>query len=313
MKAVAICSNRSSTTSCPKHTMIGATLLYIGANRTEDVHAVSQSPEYGIATISLFDVLGFKDIVTSSHEPARPLDVLSVFRETSAPDPELAKLYEQTFVNFSDLVVRVINIASEANLRHQAGILFHELLALLHIQMNLLADGILILGAVVVDFIYDASPYLFGPGLIEAYKMESRRAIYPRIILDTDVLSLVRETPLLRAQHHDAEMEDEYLRSLICQCGDGEWFIDYLRASEPECEDVFDYLEFLEKHEELVVSNGSAHKDDRRIVRKYRWLARYHNQVISGIPSPAFRHFGRRKEELRIGREEMPRFERPGA
>jgi len=217
----------------------------------------------------------------------------------------LAEMYEQSFVNFSDLSVRITNVLSKTNKVYQIGILFHELVDLLHIQLALLQKGVLLRGGVTIHGICHSASFTFGPGLIHAYRLESQRAQYPRILLDSEALSLLKESHLLKAAHHDFETEQEYVKALICQFEDDEWFIDYLRAAEPECDDATEYLEFLALHKRLVLERYGRFRYESRIAQKYLWLARYHNEVVSGFAIESFRRYGRQKRDLKISKAEL--------
>ncbi|WP_434730714.1 hypothetical protein [Rhizobium binae] len=63
---------------------------------------------------------------------------------------------------------------------------------------------------------------------------------------------------------------------------DGTRFIDYLGASENEFEAFEDYLSFIGRHAALIRQNlVASHRPAIR--RKYLWLARYHNDIVSQI------------------------------
>lgn len=105
--------------------------------------------QYDISIISFFDILGFgKCVQTASHKEI--YDLLEIFKYNA----KLAQMYDQRYINFSDTFVRTTNILSETNKRHQVGILFHELLDLLHIQISLIAKKIVVRGSVTIGKIY---------------------------------------------------------------------------------------------------------------------------------------------------------------
>lgn len=93
--------------------------------------------EYDIAIITYFDILGFKNNVEQNHDPQKILEIMEKFRCSSTPDKEIAEMYEQKFINFSDCAVRITNILSEVNKTASAGLLFYELLDVLHLQFEL--------------------------------------------------------------------------------------------------------------------------------------------------------------------------------
>jgi hypothetical protein len=240
--------------------------------------------EYGISIVALFDVLGFSAVVDSTAPQFdEPLKILQAFREESEPSPELAKLYEKSFYNFSDTSVRLTNVLSEANMDLRSGILFHELIDLLHIQLRLLyANETFIRGGVTVDYAYSDAQFIFGPGVVEAYRLE-QAALYPRVVVDKRVLEVLGDLPVLHASHHTPDDEEAYVRSLLCQFGDEEWFVDYLRGGESEADDLAQYGEFLKRHRDLVDAALAVHTGDAHVLEKYEWLKLYHNDVVSGF------------------------------
>ncbi len=72
------------------------------------------------------------------------------------------------------------------------------------------------------------------------------------------------------------------MQDLLGTGEDGIRFIDYLRASRSEFEELTSYLAFLERHAALI-RDGRPQASDRRTKRKYEWLARYHDSCISEL------------------------------
>lgn len=96
---------------------------------------------YSKSIVTFFDILGFAKLVETTKDASEIENVLTILKEESAPDEKLAKMYEMNSINFSDTIVRTKNIHSEANKKYRPGILFHELLEILHIQAKLIHKG----------------------------------------------------------------------------------------------------------------------------------------------------------------------------
>jgi hypothetical protein len=171
----------------------------------------------------------------------------------------------------------------------------------LHNQIRLLSKGVFVRGGVTLGFTYHNQAFTFGPGIIDAYLIESKRAVYPRIVVERQLLDVFGNVPALHSELHTPEQEGEYVRSLLCQCGDDEWFIDYLRAAEGESNSPEQYLEFIQLHRDLVVREFDLHCEDDHIADKYRWLARYHDEVVSGFSDEALEEVFSSKGVLLIG------------
>ena len=183
---------------------------------------------YNISLISFFDILGFGNIVDTANDTSKVLKILEALKYEATPDKESASTFEMKFANFSDSVVRTTNILSESNREYQSGILFSELLILVHIQSTLIFEDVFVRGCVTVDKIYQDESYIFGPGLNRAYRLEKNIAIFPRIIIDPRVFMVWEQTPALKAGHHNLLQEKEYIRALLRESSDGVWFLDYL-------------------------------------------------------------------------------------
>lgn len=52
----------------------------------------------------------------------------------------------------------------------------------------MICKGILFRGAVVIGDLYNDKIIIFGPAMLEAYELESKKAIYPRIIIEEDTI-----------------------------------------------------------------------------------------------------------------------------
>ena len=60
--------------------------------------------------------------------------------------------------------------------------------------------------------------------------MESKFAMYPRIVVSPSLLRAFEDGSVPFVHHHDLADEAGYVRKLLAQGDDGVWFIDYLRA-----------------------------------------------------------------------------------
>jgi len=248
--------------------------------------------QYDAYLVAFFDVLGFRKMVEESVDPRAILGNLRFMTELSTPDPDYAAEYDKRTLNFSDTVVRLTRVGSESNVQFPIGIVFHELIDLVHMQMNLVGNGILIRGSVVIGFAHHEPPHLFGPAIVEAYELESKAAKYPRIVVSSEVLDLVGSAAILRSELYTGEEEQENISRLLGTSGDDLLFIDYLRVARSETDDAYEYIEFLSGHRRLVVEGLQRYDSEPSILEKYQWLAHYHNEVIGEFRDSSFEDFG---------------------
>lgn len=128
------------------------------------------------------------------------------------------------------------------------------------LQQALTARGFFVRGGLSLGLFSVGDGLIFGPALVEAYELDSRHALHPRIVLSKEAEAVApRNTGLMRD-------------------GDGHVFVNYLdRLLElvdgPDAD--------LEAHAEQVTRRLLDHRGNRRIWEKYRWAAEYHNAFLA--------------------------------
>jgi len=137
-------------------------------------------------------------------------------------------------------------------------------------------------------------------------ELESKFALYPRIVVDPALLAEFRENELLKAAHHDLEDEEGYVSRLVRRGDDGIWFVDYIRAIESELDEPEMYPIFLQTHRQLILDGGKRFAGLNGPMSKYLWLAAYHNDVIGELKSKWFKYYGLKRAELLISPKDLP-------
>jgi hypothetical protein len=243
--------------------------------------AAAPAIAYQRCIVTFLDVLGFKEIVRSRsvgdvHKIIKQLERFT--RPVDIGDIEAPKEMSHVVVqSVSDAIVR----ARIFNTEYRDGAFFHELVDLLHAQIELVGLGVLVRGGVTVGEIFvgetgDAT--FFGPALIRAYEIESQEAIFPRIVVGEEALVEHRSNKALRSESNTLKYELEAIDKLLAVGEDGTRYINYLAAAESEI-DEGGYPDFLHRHAELI-RDGRVAASDLRVKRKFEWLARYHNATV---------------------------------
>lgn len=122
-------------------------------------------------------------------------------------------------------------------------------------QSIMLMDGLPLRGGIAVGPLYHAGSLVFGPALNEAYRLESKMACHPRIIITK---SLDREIEMAAAKlpkHWPFAVKDE----------DGFYSTDYLTIyamSQQASKDIDKKIDYW----------LSVYQGDERISLKYEWL-----------------------------------------
>jgi hypothetical protein len=106
-----------------------------------------------------------------------------------------------------------------------------------------------------------------------------QKASNPRIIVDPIVFKYLRANPALWI--HDYAEEYKGVMGLLRKDEDGKLFVDYLRLIEGEMDTPeFYYPRFIRRHADLIAEGLIRHRLDRDVVRKFKWLQKYHNSTV---------------------------------
>ena len=274
--------------------------------------------QYETAIVTFMDILGFRDLIQrkSADEVSQAIDL---FRENSPQhvDSTLGELEaaglldgpheavpgDARVIAFSDSIIRVQPAGMESGL-------FYELLGVLHAQGELVMRGILIRGGVALGEVFVSDDRIFGPAFVEAYEIESKVSIYPRIVVSPRALHGLRDGSVPPGNHHGREWEMSYVKGLLMRGDDGLWSIDYLRGFRAELDVPEMYGEYLAKHLEIIQmlakAPGVAHGDITSLALKANWLAMYHNQVVNELSPEELSAFGFAREDLLVADSELP-------
>lgn len=226
---------------------------------------------YTEQVVSFIDILGFKHLI-ESKTCEEMLEIHDAFYQVNKEEGE--ELLGFKIINFSDSIVR--SATHNAYLPHHP--IVYEVLALLDIQWKLIyCHDVLIRGAVTIGDLYvnrtDEKATVFGKALNEAYRLESKKAKYPRIIIDKNALK--------KLDSYDQKALSNLLKK---DDSDDCYFINYLNCEHSIHDHIdIEYKNFLEKHKkvcEQLLEKGNQEKDEG-LLEKGIWLKNYHNKHIS--------------------------------
>lgn len=214
--------------------------------------------------VAFIDILGFANIIKNSVNSTESLQniasaisyIHTYFKQINREDDDRSILQ---LSQFSDSIV--ISVAMKHS-REMLNIFKH----LKTIQINLIEKGILLRGGIVKGKLIHTSDLLIGPGMINAYNLESKCALHPRIVIDPRVLY---QFARIDGKKQTERLKDfDYDKSFATEA-DGISFIDYFN-------DVDKYLQGLKVHQyfEQLCSVVAKHldSDDISIRVKYLWM-----------------------------------------
>jgi hypothetical protein len=155
-----------------------------------------------------------------------------------------------------------------------------------NLQFALVAKNIFFRGAMCYGDLIFNKDFVYGRGIIDAYKMESEIAIFPRIVIDNSFVTAAAKLGL-PGELKKATFKDmrKYMNPLTCVDDfDNHRFLDYLGVAhgivekkKPKDTEAIDsyFFEVLSAHKTYIVENLSV--KDRRVKQKYQWCKYYHN------------------------------------
>jgi hypothetical protein len=145
-----------------------------------------------------------------------------------------------------------------------------------------MSNGILVRGGIAKGQLHHTAKVVFGPALIEAYRLESQIAKFPRILLDRDTHADFKQNNI----GHDI---DPVFRPEVQLDNDGPPFLDIFS---PFRAPAYGSNERLRMVASNCRSNIQTQLDDSiydpGIFEKLRWLAIYWNSMGAGLQPVRF-------------------------
>jgi hypothetical protein len=256
---------------------------------------------YRQAVITFIDILGFKHLISTGTFEEVSKKLKTIRRLSDVDDQADGESFEPKVIQFSDSIIRIRPLDSKANKESRYGLMFYEMLDLVHMQGELINHGICVRGGVSIGDVHVDGQTLFGPGFVRAYELESVYANFPRIVVDPALIQQLQKDKRLASTHNTLADEFAYISKNIRRESDGIYFIDYLRSFQTEIDEPDDIPVFLRNHKELIVKNVGGATQLNPVSAKYLWLASYHNSVIREFKEEFWK-----REELEITPKEVP-------
>lgn len=246
--------------------------------------------KYEDRIVVFVDILGFKDIITTTTSKnskyaqsqidliIKAFDIISDVwgaDETYEKHPDLKAAYEENKVKskkittFSDSIVISF-------LQNEPSEIFYTLLELQWLIMKLVNQGILCRGALSYGKMIHNDKFLFGPALVDAYLIETKAALYPRIIVSQELIKMAGKYP---SRNHDSEMEIKHVLELLKEDTDGMFYIDYFLAAQSELDDPEnDFPQYINNLSDVIRKGVRSIRPDVKI--KYMWMRDKINKII---------------------------------
>lgn len=209
-------------------------------------------PTAGQSIVCFLDVLGFANMVqqdVSSDVPKHADKLRNVVTGIRWSANEAAFEVHQ----FSDSIVIAASYSPAAVVQLVALVSESQFMS---VERQVLLRGGIALGRHFFD-----DGFLYSEALVAAYRIEVDRARYPRVIVDENVIALVRGT--------EQALVPE-LETLLLRDRDNAVFVDYI-----------DHRDIAAHEEALKQLIAAADLNDVSVFEKYDWLVRYHNFTVT--------------------------------
>ena len=249
------------------------------------------------------DILGFADLVEESErDTTKILRIYQLLdRAKSMAHLPVSHIFQTLKVDLAKFRSHTFSDTVTMSCPFESFDYFNAIIAwVMRYQYLMWAEeGTFLRGAIVYGKIFDdeSSSMVFGPAMVAAYRLETTKARWPRVLVDSSMLKELPDEKRLRAFQ-------EYLRKGSA----GTYYLDYLRDlfaftcydREKRLKSPSDPIALLQDHKAAIekaveriyrqssVSHGIG-KKERRVLYKYSRLADYHNRVVDRLSRVALK------------------------
>lgn len=244
-------------------------------------------PSYEDRLILFIDFLGFSEIVGKTATSSKALLRLIRAMDRLGEIDGLGIRASQKVTQFSDSIVASYRIT-------EPSAVFHLLNAIAFCVVDLAHMGYLVRGGVTAGKLYHTRKHVVGPAMIDAYRLESKVAQVPRVVIDKNLLEIARK---YRDEMHTEEDEAGYASHFMTPDRDGQYFFDYVSfgsvvdVTGVEADIYPEYLRGIGR----ILADGLAHPE-LAVRAKYVWLHRLYLAEIEQVESLPVDHPFRVKE-----------------
>lgn len=223
--------------------------------------------EYSDRYFAFVDILGFSNLIRQSERGALDVDtiqkLLTNIHRANPGDGHVILGADLRAQSISDAV------AISASLNENG--LLYILHALKSLAFRLLEQGYFVRGALVHGNLMHDEQMVFGPALLDAYRLESSVAKFPRIMISRSVVQKIA-----------GAVREEELRTYIAQAADGPYNVNVLQgiSRDASIERQAVLLPHLEAAALQIDKRLNEATDNPNHFEKVQWFARFWNSNL---------------------------------
>jgi len=239
--------------------------------------------KYSIEIICFIDILGFrkhieKTLAEDQSDNEEGIDKIACALESmkcnsaqsQGPYPVTRKITQ-----FSDSIVISFNYNDKDSV-------YYTLVDIQILLIDLVCRGFLCRGGISLGKIIHKNGMLFGPGVVDAYTLESKAANYPRIIVGQDILKIGE---FYISDDHLWDIEKTNPSGPVGQDSDGMYYINYFSPdliyfNKPD----YSFYDYMSKLKQIIETGLGSNKKD--IFVKYSWLKQKYNKFLNIYGGP---------------------------
>ena len=226
--------------------------------------------KYEERIVAFVDILGFSSMVSNSSSNTEEYEKIKHALDTINRVKKQSDETNAKVTTFSDSIVISYSVSDRDPL-------FYIIIDLIHLQLELLQQGVLVRGGIAKGQVRHTQEMVFGPAMVAAYELESKYAVYPRIIVEKELVDWEKEN--YRNQIYGAEYDINDLESLLKRDEYNDiYYIDILRQRQEL--DYYEYFEELLHSVNSIIRDGLNNKN-KAVKMKYVWLKNYYNDVLT--------------------------------
>ena len=228
---------------------------------------IESEKKYKMSVVAFIDILGFTEMIKKSAEsPNEYAQIWSALRVMKRWKKDHKKKDSKTISTtmFSDSIV--ISNSSD-NIMNALKNIIEDVM---YLQEDLLRHEILCRGGISIGKLYHSKNKMFGPAFLEAYRLESEAAKYPRIILLKSAVehfiknnnSTDNDSALFNDIQNDYLLFDKEPPDIL--------YVDYLHK----------FITKRNQEIEFFLRNELEQPKADNVISKYKWLMNYWESFI---------------------------------
>lgn len=255
---------------------------------------MSQENHSEVHVAAFVDILGFRNLLENAGDDEDQLrdiynklnELYSWFESAAYHKEHAQKFGIESARMFSDCVYISTNNLHEIHKNGVCNTLYDHIgfmltgLALAQGHMAICNHVFLRGGVACGRKITNHSEVEVSSAYYKAYKIESTKAVFPIIMIEEDIASLIPNLPG-REAYREEYPNDHLVRHCVDFDGNQFYCLDYLWILSENLDEGYTIENMLMRHKEAIVNSFNEISCNRRIKEKYRWLAlHYHNEVV---------------------------------